>query len=316
MGLRDMGPGFTRSNRSPAFPLAGIMSPFGLYPMAAAPLFAGETLSAAFMSGRMETRPVKNPLNGAWCEMWVVSVPLSIISESLINDIAPSTAGFTAAADRPRFYTKSGGVDWIKLAYDKVVSEYFRRPGASGLQIDGVEQLPRMGVDWTENLMLRPASADPTKWPQQGVTEELTGIDLETERHLIEASDYRRFTQQYGVKDPRDDLRPRIHRYVRSWALPKATIDTATGMPRSMFQWDLQLKLEKGHRMKEHSILLVLGAWRPLMLNTLTPWSFLQRMVGLKHWLPPRAEAAWDTIQGNDPVFKTGFGVVGDNLVY
>lgn len=314
--LRDMGPGYGRSNRSPAFPLAGIMSPFGLYCMAAAPLFAGETLSAAFMQGRMQTQPVKNPLNGAWAEMWVVSVPLSLISESLINDIAPSTAGFTAGTDRPRFFTKSGAVDWIKLAYDKVVAEYFRRPGALGSQIDGVEMLPRMGVDWTENLMLKPASGDPTKWPQQAITEELTGLDLETERQLIEASDYRRFTQQFGVRDPKPDNRPRIHRYVRSWTLPRSTVDTATGMPRASFGWDLALRMEKGHRMKEHSLVLVLGAWRPLMLNSITPWSFIQRMVGLKHWLPPRADAAWDTIQGNDPVFKAGFGVAGDTLVY
>ena len=87
-------------------------------------------------------------------------------------------------------------------------------------------------------------------------------------------------------------------------------------MPRASFGWDLALRMEKGHRMKEHSLVLVLGAWRPLMLNAITPWSFIQRMVGLKHWLPPRADAAWDTIQGNDPVFKPGFGVVGDTLVY
>lgn len=315
-GLRDMGPGFARANRSPAFPLAGVMSPFGLYVLAAAPVFAGETLSAAFLQGRMQTQPVKNPLSGAWAEMWVVSVPLSLVSESLINDIAPSTAGFTAGADRPRFFTKSGGVDWIKLCYDKVVSEYFRRPGAGGAQIDGVEMLPKMGVDWTENLMLKPASADPTKWPQMAVTEELTGLDLETERQLIEASDYRRFTQQFGVRDPRDDLRARIHRYVRSWTLPKSTVDTATGMPRASFGWDLAMKMEKGHRMKEHSLVLVLAGWRPLMLNTLAPWSFLQRMSGLKHFLPPNRAGAWDTIQGNDPVFKAGFGVVGDTLVY
>ena len=107
---------------------------------------------------------------------------------------------------------------------------------------------------------------------------ELTGLDLETERQLIEASDYRRFTQQFGVRDPKPDNRPRIHRYVRSWTLPRSTVDTATGMPRASFGWDLALRMEKGHRMKEHSLVLVLGAWRPLMLNAITPWSFIRRI--------------------------------------
>ena len=69
-------------------------------------------------------------------------------------------------------------------------------------------------------------------------------------------------------------------------------------------------------RAPEPTIVLVLGAWRPQMFSDYLPQSYLSRMVGIKEWLPPHNEAAWMPIQGNDPLFKSGFGVVGDNLMF
>ena len=317
MTLKDIGPGFRRKRRSPSFPLAGIQSPFGLYPIAAFPLLAGETLESLTMAGRFISMPVKHPIMGAWLEQWVVAVPARLaLSEAVVTDIAPSTVGLTAGADRPRFFTKSGALDTIKRAYDLVVDEFFEAPGSANPTVDGVAQLPRMGVDWTENLQPKPASGDPTKWPIANVTEELTGMDLETERQLIQATTYRDWQQQFGVSDPKSQSRPIMLRYDRDWTLPQNVIDPASGVPRSAFFWDRKFSMGKRFRAKEHSIILVLSAWRPLMLNALTVASYLQRMSGLKEWLPPHNEGAWDTIGADDAIFAAAFDTDNTTLVY
>lgn len=317
MAMKDIGPGFARRRRNPTFPMAGVMQPFGLYPLAAFPLLAGETLENLNLAGRFISQPMKHPITGAWLEQWVAVVPMRLcMSEATVTDIAPSTTGLTAGADRPRFFTKSGALDTIKRAYDVVANEFFQAPGQTAPTVDGVMQLPRMGVDWTENLQPKPASGDPTKWPEKAVTEELTGIDLETERQLMEAADYRRWTEQFTGVDPKSQLRARIIRYDREWKLPQNVIDPATGIPRSSFFWDRKMNLSKRFKAMEHSIVLVLSAWRPLMFNGLTVASYIQRMNGVLEWLPPRNEAGWSTIGADDPIFAAAFDTDNTQLIF
>ena len=90
------------------------MVPFGLYPLAAFPLNAGDTLEHLSMSGRFISQPIKHPINGAWFEQWVAAVPLSMINSAFFTDLAPVTTGYTAASDQPRYFTKAGGIDLIK----------------------------------------------------------------------------------------------------------------------------------------------------------------------------------------------------------
>ena len=66
----------------------------------------------------------------------------------------------------------------------------------------------------------------------------------------------------------------------------------------------------------EHSIVLVLSAWRPLMFNGLTVASYIQRMNGVLEWLPPRNEAAWSTIGADDPIFAAAFDTDNTQLVF
>lgn len=316
MAMKDIGPGLRRQRRSPSFPLAGIMSAFGLYCSGAFPLLAGETLESLSLSGRFISMPVKHPISGAWLEQWVVAVPARLaLSEATVTDIAPATAGLTAAADRPRFFTKTGGLDVIKRAYDLCVAEFFQNASAPPT-IDGVSMLPRMGIDWTENLQPKPVSGDPTKWPVEADEQELTGMDLETERQLAEMADYRNWQQQFGARDPKRDYRPKILRYDRDWTLPQNVIDPASGTPRSAFFWDRKFSTQKRFRAPEHMVILVLSAWRPLMYNGLTVASYLQRMNGLTEWLPPKNEAAWTTIGADDAVFAAAFDTDNTQLVF
>lgn len=280
-------------------------------------MLAGDTIMSSALRGRFISQPMKHPITGGWLEFWHAFVPMRVIGRTAtVNDIAPSTTGLTYAADEPRFFGKTGQLDHIKAAYLKVVADYFTQTGVTVPTLDGVSQLPIMGTDWAENLMVRPASGNPTVWPVQGVTEELTGLDLETERLLLESADYRSFTQQFGVKDPEVDNRSKIARYWRQWSLPQNVIDPASGAPRSAFFFETALQMEKPFKANEHGISLILASFRPVMFKRLSDSSIVGRMNGLKDWLPPRGAGAWQPIQGNDSVFKTGFGLVGDNLVY
>lgn len=196
-------PTLARYVRRPVFNLAGAMRPFGLYPIQASPVLAGDTVMYSMLRGRFISQPMKHPITGGWLEFWQVFVPMRVIGRTAtVNDIAPPTTGLVYTADAPRFFGKNTQLDHVRAAYLKVVTDFFTQTGVTVPDFDGVKQLPMMGTDWAENLMLRPASANPAVWPQQNVTEELTGLDVETERQLIESADYRAFTQQFGVKDP------------------------------------------------------------------------------------------------------------------
>lgn len=316
MAMKNIGPGLKRWRRSPTFPMGGVMQPFGLYPLMAFPMLAGETLESFSAQGRFISQPMKHPITGAWFESWAVTVPMRLVSEALVTDIAPSWTGLTAASDRPRFFTKATGLDTIKKAYDLVANEFFQTPGITAPTVDAVMQLPRMGVDWTENLQAQPASGDPSKWPVEQDEQELTGLDLETERVLMESADYRRWQQQFGVDDPKKEYRGKVLRYQRWWSLPQNVIDPATGVPRSAFFWDIKFGMEKNFRAREHCIVLMLGAWRPLMFNGNTVASYIQRMGSLTEWLPPKNEAAWTKIGADDPIFAAAFDTDNSPLIF
>ena len=159
--LQIVQPGMTRTRkrRRPSFDLAGTIRPFGLYPMWATPVLPGETLSKVDVKYRLLSMPIKHPFFGAWFETWMVYVPLTSIDEALaqmfISEDVPTT-GFTAASDRPRYFTKAGQIDYVKLATDRFVQHFFRdeeEPGWSTHLIDtDIHVLRRQSMDWAQNL--------------------------------------------------------------------------------------------------------------------------------------------------------------------
>lgn len=295
MSLQIVQPSMTRTRkkRSPSFPIAGTMKPMGLYPMWATVVLPGETLNSAEMKYRLISMPVKHPLVGATFETWLVFVSLTDIDAALaqmfISEGQPTT-GFTAAADRPRFFTKSGQIDYLKLAVDRVVDAYFRDEGETTARtIDGVPKVKRSAYDWAQNLMFKPDDLDasylPSALPEDGT---LTPLEIMKLAGMSEIT-YEKYLMQYGVakKTAMAEARqPEILRYTRDWTVPTNSIDPASGKPSSAWAWGATVKSEKAKRFDEAGFVIQLGCVRPKFFDSTLRASMIGELWGFADFFP------------------------------
>lgn len=286
----------TRKRRSPSFPIAGTMKPGGIYPIFATPVLPGETLNEAEMKWRVLSMPIRHPFVGAWLETWLVYVKLTDISptmaEMFISDSVSDTA-FLASGDRPHYFVKSGKIDYLKLATDRVVEAYFRdeeEPDWNTRLIDtDIHQLKRSEWSWAQNLMFKPSNMDmadmPSALPEAGT---LTPLEIMKLAGMSEVT-YEKYLMQYGVTakaaNAAADL-PEILRYTREWTVPTNSIDAATGAPSSVWAWGGTLKAEKPKRFDEPGFLIWYGAIRPKLFDRSISQSLIGAMWGFSDFFP------------------------------
>lgn len=285
----------TRKKRNPQFPIAGTMRPFGLYPLWATVVLPGETLNMAEMKYRLISMPVKHPLAGAWFETWTVFASLTDLEEEFaqmfISEDVAATA-YQAAADQPRYFTKQGQIQYIKLAMDRVVASYFRdeeEPDALTHTIDGVHMAKRQNWDWAQNLMFKPTTLDaaylPSAFPEDGT---LTPLEIMRMAGMSEIT-YEKYLQQYGVaqKEAAKASRvPEIIRYTRDWTTPANTIEATTGRPSSAWAWSSTIKMDKPKRFDEPGFVITFGCVRPKMFDPTLRASMIGELWGFADFFP------------------------------
>lgn len=285
----------TRKKRSPQFPLAGTLMPFGLYPLWATPVLPGETLNMAEMKYRLISMPVKHPLAGAWFETWTVFVSLTDMDDNfatmfISEDVSPTP--YLAAADQPRYFTKQGQVQYLKLAMDRIVQTYFRdeeEPLWNTRTIDGVHMAGRPNWDWAQNLMFQPAGMDPallpSAMPEDGT---LTPLEIMKMAGMSEIT-YEKYLMQYGVaqKEAVKQARlPEILRYTRDWTTPTNTIEPSNGRPSSAWAWSGTIKAEKPKRFDEPGFVVTIGCVRPKMFDPTLRGSMIGELWGFADFFP------------------------------
>lgn len=289
----------TRKTRKPQFPLAGTMKPYGIYPMWATPVLPGETLSSTETKYRLLSMPIKHPLAGAWFETWLVYVSLTDIDPDLaqmfIAEGVPTT-GFTASADNTRYFTKSGQINYLKLATDKVVQTYFRNEeeptvtnATFGAGEPGIHKASRQNFDWAQNLMFKPASMDlndlPSALPNENT---LTPLEIMKLAGMSELT-YEKYLMEYGVtkKEAVKEARlPEILRYTRDWTVPTNTVEPTTGRPSSCWSWSSTIKSEKPKRFDEPGFVIMFGCVRPKMFDFSIKASMIGELWGFGDWFP------------------------------
>lgn len=296
--LQIVQPGMTRTRkrRRPSFDLAGTIRPFGLYPMWATPVLPGETLSKVDVKYRLLSMPIKHPFFGAWFETWMVYVPLTSIDEALaqmfISEDVPTT-GFTAASDRPRYFTKSGQIDYVKLATDRFVQHFFRdeeEPGWSTHLIDtDIHVLRRQSMDWAQNLAFVPENMDvtalPSELPEDGT---LTPLEIMRLSGMSEVT-YEKYLQQYGVSKKAAEKSaslPEVLRYTREWTTPVNQIEPSTGKPSSAWSWGGNISADKNKRFDEPGFVIMYGCMRPKLLDSQLAASMVGELWGFKDFFP------------------------------
>ncbi len=313
-----------RHNRRPTFPIAGTLRPYGLYPVWAHPVLPGETLQSAVVKMRTLSLPVKHPLVGAWQESWLVYVKFTDLDEELgqmfISDQF-ATTGFTAGADDPRTFVKSGQVDWIRLALERVHKEWFVYEKETPRTIDGVPMCKLNNVSWYQNMVFEDVDEAVPVTDASDLYAHLQGWQMLQQMKLTELT-YEDYLRTYGArpKDAKEGV-PEILRFARSWTQPSNVIDTSTGTPSSAFNWNDEIKLDKAKRFQEPGFILHFTCIRPKMFQKNLAASMIGNLWGFSDWFPSYTlddpTSSVKKLSKVDPVFGAAMTDAGtETLLY
>lgn len=279
----------TRHRRTPNFPIAGTMKPFGLYPLMCHPVLPGETLTSFNMKWRCLSKPITHPLAGAWLEVWLVYVKLTDLDRNLgnmfIDDTFVSTP-WLATADEPKYFVKDGQIDWVRWCTEKVHDAYFMDDSETARDVDGVRRTKLSALSWYQNCIFKPADDAPGGLDLHDEFHELNAYMMMQQMNMSELT-YERYLEQYGVSSIRAaEGDPEILRYARSWTQPVNTVEPTTGAPSSAWVWSDQVKMDKDKRFKEPGFLLALAAVRPKMYQKHIEFSMVGELWGFSDFFP------------------------------
>lgn len=279
----------TRHQRTPNFPIAGVMKPTGLYPVFCHPVLPGETLDKGVIKWRVLSKPIKHPLAGSWLETWLCYVKFTDIDRALGNMFITdtySTAGWTAAANNPRYFVKSGQIDWVRLCTERIAKAYFTHKDEALTLLDTVPQTKLSNNSWYQNLMFRPAGVTAANLPGEGTDVQLTGFQVMQMMQMTELT-YENYLKQYGVQSVSEGIgEPEILRYTRSWTVPVNTVEPTTGAPSSAWVWSDEMVIDKPKRFDEPGFLVLVAAVRPKFYQGRTPYSMVGNLWGFTDWFP------------------------------
>lgn len=289
LSVIQAGQGRRRKKRSPFFPVAGTMKPFGLYPFFAHPVLPGETLKNIDAKMRIVSQPVNNPLAGVWFEAWFVYVKLTDIDETLgemfVSDSVSATS-YQAGEDQARYFTKTGQIEWIKLATERVHDAFFLDDDETAKTIDGVRKVRMNSVSWAQNMIFEQANEAPGTTDIGELGQQLQYWQMMQQMSMSELS-YDDYLKQYGVTSVRRKARdPEILRYYRKWVLPKNAIEPSTGAPSAAWINYDDITLAKDKRFDEPGFVLGLMSVRPKMYQKHLAYSMVGELWGFSDWFP------------------------------
>lgn len=278
----------TRKNRSPNFPVAGVLKPFGLYPVMIHPVLPGETLEHFQAKLRVLSKPVKHPLAGAWLETWLCYVKFTDLDRALgdmfVSD-SYSTAGHTAAANNERYFVKSGQIAWVQKCVERVHQAYFCHDNETPRTIDGVPQVKVNAASFYQNAIFEEAAIS-LGADVQTVEGQLTAFDMMRQMTMSELT-YEKYLQQYGVQSVRTGIGdPEILRYARSWTVPVNSVEPTTGQPSSAWVWSDEVVLDKPKLFQEPGFVVMLQTVRPKVFARNLASSMVGTLWGFSDWFP------------------------------
>lgn len=304
----------TRHTRKPVFPIAGTMTPYGLYPILAHPVLPGETLQSASLKMKTVSMPLVNPIEGAWLETWLVYVKLTDIDPDLATQfIQDTTPTGLYGADSDRYFAKTGQVAWIKNATLKFHEAYFKHetePTEDLKTIDGVPRVKLNNRSWYQNMMFKPADdAVPTN-DASDLYKHLSEYRILQQMSMVEMT-YEKYLEQYGAKPAKEtEGDPEILRFARSWVTPANTVDPSTGAPSSAWLWKDDVTLDKPKRFTEPGFVMAFATIRPKLYQANLASSLIGNQWGFSDWYPIYNQGdptlGIKSIQTDDAVFAAG----------
>lgn len=343
-----------RVARRPTHPFYVEHRPQELQPFMIAPVLPGETLKNLLFQSRAVTKPIKNPLVGWWLEHWFFYVPLRSLKDTSAgglsesgNPTAPtaiedmlldlSAAKSNDGVTNTMLYERAEGANWMSLAYERVVNQFFRDQGESSFVIvDGTTDAARIhvkGNSWMDSLFAQSELPAGTNIDITSPAGDLTMQELDTKYQTwlmmrsqgMTEMTYEDYIASFGVKlKPVDELKPELLRYVSSWTYPTNTVNPAdvidntgeepvvivkAGQPSSALSWSVSERADKDRFFREPGFIIGVTAARPKFYRDQQRGSISGMLQNAFDWMPAIMK---EQVQTSIKYVAQGAGILSD----
>lgn len=269
--------------------------PFSIQPFFSARVLPGETLRNLYFEARVITSPIKNSIIGWKKEYYFFYVRITDLLNDAMKEmfVDPTNAEITsniAAAQNLPYYEGKGGVQWTRLATQRVTETYFRdQDEAWNIAVDA-DGLPVAQI--RESTFLD-SLTDKDVMPEGAAI--ATATDAADLERLMEAFEqlralgianmtYEDWLRSQGIAIPnKDENKPELLARFSEFQYPTNTVDPATGIPASAVSWVFKNGERSPKFFKEPGFLIGVSVVRPKV--------YFGGLVGSAHgW----AKRAWD----------------------
>lgn len=302
--------------------------PFAITPFFIAPVLPAETLQNLYFEARSVSDPVKNKLIGWSMEYRFFYVRITDLLNDAIRDmfINPANTDLRATYGIPSnqkgFYAAKGGMDYMQLAYKRVVDTYFRDAGETNANFktsDGVycyaQFKDKYWLDSITDSDDLPEGLDPGT---VSTAEDLEALMLAWEQlRALGIADmtYEDFIRSYGLSIPKkDENKPELIAQFTDWQYPSNTVNPSNGAPSSALSWVFKNSNRDPKLFKEPGFIIGVSVARPKIYYGGLAGSLTGFLSRAWDWLPNYMNEA-----SSDPApmtslkkFLTDTGPLGD----
>lgn len=303
-----------RQWRSPTFNFHLYTRPWQVQPFFIAPVLPGEKMTNALWKSRVVSDPVKSRLLGWHKEYFLFYVRFrDLVSGDAFKDLFTNPNATLAAYHSPANakYFHKYGVNFAKLATDKIVAHYFRAedetiddptfgiiPNTSMVPLlDGLHPVSIGTDNWLDSAVLAAdlAPAEDIELDQDGdgtITmgefEKAARLYEQLQAGLLTDMDYTDYLRTYGisVRPEEQERKPRLLRHIRQWQMPANTIEPSNGSATTAMSWQIDMRADEDRQFREPGFVIGLTLARPKTYLGNQDGSVSSLMDTALEWLP------------------------------
>lgn len=290
-----------RNLRRPVYRFQLKTKPWQLQPFMIAPVLPGETLKNGLFQSRVISDPLKHRLLGAHKEYWFFYVRLRDLQgsadfEAMMLDLNKDMSSYRSAASAKYFHKY--GINWTKLALDKIVEHYFRADDEIGsiFEIDGLPARSMLEQNWLDSFVgedeFSPiadvnvdANADGDITVGE-IDQAQRNFALMRQFGLTEM-DFDDYLRTFGIRvAPAESDKPEMLRYSSTWQYPSNTVEPTTGVPTTAWSASVSDRMDKDRFFKEPGFIIGITSFKPKVYLGNQTGSVTGIMDNAMRWLP------------------------------
>lgn len=290
-----------RNLRRPVYRFQLKTKPWQLQPFMIAPVLPGETLKNGLFQSRVISDPLKHRLLGAHKEYWFFYVRLRDLQgsadfEAMMLDLNKDMSSYRSAASLKYFHKY--GINWTKLALDKIVEHYFRADDEIGstFEIDGLPARSMLEQNWLDSFVgedeFAPigdvnvdANADGDITVGE-IDQAQRNFALMRQFGLTEM-DFDDYLRTFGIRvAPAESDKPEMLRYSSTWQYPANTVEPTTGVPTTAWSASVSDRMDKDRFFKEPGFIVGITSFKPKVYLGNQTGSVTGIMDNAMRWLP------------------------------